>query len=491
MDISILTKNLKQILEQTQIINNIHAALSITNKIEDVSSIIMSALISKHGLDFSRSFLFLYNPKTECLEGKYALGPSTEEEAKEFFEEQNIEEKYLNGLLENINGKDTKDNIISNITDTLYSNLRSSAVWIDSLQKHGLENELTNQISKHCFPVTVKKKGKKNFLTQVLEQKQCIKIDVIKNKNLFPKDLLKIFDKTIAAVILKTKKGIKAIIVVDRKFSSRDIDLIDIKNLEWFGIHSALAIENAELFNDLENAYKELKEVEKLKTNFISIISHELRTPLTSILGFVELISKEKVGSLNDQQKELLQRVSKNTFHLVHMVNDLIQLAELEAEGLMEIKLTPIDPLSCFMGILPKLEQRRKTRRVDVEVNFKEPPPKIISDERTLEKILYHLLDNAIKFSPEHEKVIIHFDRDDKKLVITVEDHGIGIPKEKLRKIFDSFYQVDSSLSRSYEGLGVGLSIIRLLLSSSNGEIDVHSEVGVGSKFIIKYPIAE
>ncbi len=491
MDLSVATKNIKQVLEQSQIINNIHTALSMTIKIEDIYSIILSALISKNGLDFSRSFLVVYNPKKCCFEGKYAMGPTTPEEAFQFIEEQNVEDKYLSDLLKEIDVKDHSTEFVTDLVDRVYSNLRSGSVWIALFQKYGMENELTKKITDICVTPGQQKSDKKCFLSYMLENKCATKFDIDNDPYLFPENFKDLFDKTFAAVPLKTKNGVRAIVLVDRKFSDREITYIDLKNLDWFSSHSSLAIENAELFDDLENAYHELKELEKIKNNFISIISHELRTPLTSILGFVELISKEKVGPLTVQQKELLSRVSKNTAHLVQMVNDLIQLAELEAEGIMDIRLTPVDPLSILLNIIPRFEQRRKTKRIDIEPVFTNTPPKVFSDEKQLERIFYHLLDNAIKFSKEDGKVLVRYKQEDKNLLISIEDEGIGIPEEKLLKIFDSFYQIDSSLSRTYEGLGVGLAITKLLLRSTNGQIEVISKVGAGSKFIIKYPIAE
>lgn len=492
MDINAATKNLKQIIEQLQVLNSIHTALSMTIKIEDIYSIILSALISHQGLGFTRSFLFLYNPKRDVFEGRYALGPETEEEAKQLIEEQNKEDDYLNDILKNFeteqNAKSefSKDNI-----DKLYSNLRSSAVWIASVQNHGFDNALTRKLNEFAFRANPQEDKNENFINVLLNEKQAMRFNLEKDAHLFQKECGEIFDTNIIAVPLKAKKKIKGIIIADKKFSNSELTYLDLKNLDWFASHSSLAIENSELFNDLENMFNELKEVEKLKNNFLSIISHELRTPLTSVLGFVELIINGKVGAITNQQKELLKRVSKNTMHLIHMVNDLIQLGELEAEGIMDVKLSPVDPLNTLFSVIPRLEQRKRSRKVDVELVFTEAPPKILTDEKSLEKIYYHLLDNALKFSPENDKVLVIFKKMKNELTITIEDHGIGIPKEKLQKIFESFYQVDSSLSRSYEGLGVGLAISRLLLTSTNGQIEVQSEVGEGSKFSLKYPIAE
>jgi len=483
------TDQFRGAFDRIQMINNILAVLSMAIKTEEVYSITLSALIAKQGLDFMRSFIFIYNSKKDCFEGKYAMGPTTQKDAIQFIEEQNKEDQYFAEILKEL---ETEEDFAtsSDILSRLYNTLRSNVVWISSFQKYGLDNELTNQISPYCFPLNLKDTPN-NLISILFEKNRAIKLNRRTNPDVLPESFLEILDDTFATVLVKTKKGAQSILIVDRKFSNREITLSDLRALDWFVNQSSLAIENAELFNDLENAYNELKEVENLKSNFLSTISHELRTPLTSIAGFIELVLKEKLGPITEQQKELLSRVSINAHHLIQMVNDLIQLAELGAEGITEIRLFQVDPLETLMGILPKFEHRRRTKSIEIEPVIQESPPKILSDKKSLEQIFYHIIDNAVKFSPENGKVLIKFFKEYDKLIISIEDQGIGIPQEKLQKIFESFYQVDSNLNRTYEGLGVGLAITRLLLSATNGQIEVQSKVGEGSKFNLKYPISE
>jgi signal transduction histidine kinase len=133
----------------------------------------------------------------------------------------------------------------------------------------------------------------------------------------------------------------------------------------------------------------------------------------------------------------------------------------------------------------------RIERNIIIEPIISAKIPKILSEERALERIFYHLLSNAIKFAHENSKILVDFKQNDNLLHISVTDRGIGISKDHLQRIFDNFYQIDNRLSRSYSGMGLGLTVTRLLLNATGGSIKVDSKVGVGSTFIISYPIAE
>ncbi len=153
--------------------------------------------------------------------------------------------------------------------------------------------------------------------------------------------------------------------------------------------------------------------------------------------------------------------------------------------------LEPVDPLDALMTTLPRLEQRRETNHVGIEPVLTQQIPRVLTEQKALERILYHLLDNAVKFSSNNSTVTVEFEPVETKLNIHVSDQGIGIHSLHLKKIFDYFYQVDNKLTRSYEGLGLGLATTRVLLLATGGEIAVKSTRGSGSVFTITYPIVE
>lgn len=151
--------------------------------------------------------------------------------------------------------------------------------------------------------------------------------------------------------------------------------------------------------------------------------------------------------------------------------------------------MTAVEPLAVLMDTLPKLEQRRRTQDVHVVPVVEEEIPRIYTDERSLGRIYYHLIDNAMKFSAEGGTVEVRFEPKGDTLAVSVCDHGVGIPQENLEHIFTEFYQVDNTLTRKHEGLGLGLAVTKMLLAATHGRIEVESEPGTGSTFTIIYPV--
>jgi signal transduction histidine kinase len=289
---------------------------------------------------------------------------------------------------------------------------------------------------------------------------------------------------------LTTSRGLRALLILDRHLEP-DIPFTaqDTEDLEWFCRQASVSIENVEINSELAMAFQELKQVDLMKTNFLSIISHELRTPLTAMTGFVELVLDCRVGPVNENQRTLLSRVSKNTHHLNHLVNDLIELAEIEAAGTLDARRDPIEPLAVLLDCLPKLEQRRREKQVKVIPLVECDVPRIIGDERGLERIFFHLLDNAMKFSTDGASVEVVMRTEGDELFIDVRDHGMGIAPENIQNIFKHFYQVDNTLTRGHEGLGLGLAVTKMLVQANRGRILVSSELGHGSTFTVVFPI--
>jgi signal transduction histidine kinase len=292
---------------------------------------------------------------------------------------------------------------------------------------------------------------------------------------------------------LITKRGVHAIVFADMAFQENPPPQTQIlARFQTVLNLASVALENVELVEALTETTNRLKEMDRLKTNFLSIVSHELRTPLTSILGFVSLVAEGKVGPISEGQQDLLRRVVNHSLHLQDMVNDLLEVAEIESGGMLAVNLGPVDPLAILLNITPVITSRRSNRHPQIEpVPGPGGVPLIRSDQRGLERILFHLIDNAVKFSQGNEaKVRVEFAVENGRLNITVADNGIGIPPDQLKRIWDRFYQVDFRLERAYGGLGIGLNIVKMLLDATAGQIRVESTPGVGSRFTISYPLA-
>ncbi|GEM_PF-474762 len=506
-------RSLNRLVGQLRWVTRIATALTASIRPEDLYSIILSAVVSPDGLDYSKAFLFATDRTQALLQGKLAMGPASRREALALRRELKAEADYLASLKQPeagaaaaagaacpppANSADAESAAKESATapacpPEALRFLEDSAHWISIAQRmevNGLASQALAEIRTSLSGPDSGAPASDDFLRWAASLTFPTVIDPSRGSPLPSPPLDKLLLPPIVAVPLRTPKGLRGLILADKRFSrNRDIDPGDLQEFDWFSLQAALAIENADLIEDLEVTYNQLQELDTLKGNFLSIISHELRTPMTAILGVTELLLNERVGSLQPTQRSLLVRAQKNANHLTQIVNDLIEVTEVQAEGMRNLALRPVDPLAILFNTLPKLEQRRRDQNVDVEPIVLDTVPRILGDSRSLERILFHLLDNAIKFSERGKRVEVDFRRNQDRLQITVRDHGIGIPPDRLQRIFDSFYQVDNRLSRSYEGLGLGLTVIRLLIAATHGEISVQSKVGEGSAFTISYPI--
>jgi PAS domain S-box-containing protein len=240
-----------------------------------------------------------------------------------------------------------------------------------------------------------------------------------------------------------------------------------------------------EYHEKLKISYEELKETEKLKNEFISNITHELMTPLTSIKGYSELLYNDVIDTSSYKQKRSLEVILRNSDRLISRIKDLLDVASLEND---EIHFNP-----CSVSIneiitesIQDLKPILQTKEIDV-INDTAMPSSVCGDKEKLIQVITNILSNAIKFTPDKGKIIITAREDEDEIKISINDTGIGIPDDKLERIFDRFYQVDSSSSRKYGGFGLGLSICKTIIEKHNGLIWAESN-GNGSTFNIVLP---
>ena len=219
------------------------------------------------------------------------------------------------------------------------------------------------------------------------------------------------------------------------------------------------------------------------------MVSHELRTPLNFITGFASILEDEVSGPLNAEQHAHIERILDGGERLLGLVNDLLDYARLEAGNFradpVPLALAPLVD-RVIADLQPLARQRRLTLARDVSPGL----PVTLADPLRLEQVLYNLIGNAIKFTPEGGSVHVAAAAEGERVRLSVIDTGIGIPPEALPRLFDRFYQVDSSPTRPFGGTGLGLAITRSLIEVMNGEIGVESEVGKGSTFWFTLPKA-
>lgn len=229
------------------------------------------------------------------------------------------------------------------------------------------------------------------------------------------------------------------------------------------------------------------KEIERMKSNFLSVVSHELRTPLHSIKGFVDIILMGKTGQINDLQRDFLNTVKESTINLQRLINDLLEFSRMEAG---RVKLMPqmISMYDIAEKVVEQLAPLAQESRLTLKNEVPEAIPLIEADPMRIEQVLTNLVSNAIKFTPAGGSIWIRAEDAGDQVHVAVKDTGIGIAEGEQEKIFQRFYQVDSSVTRAYRGAGLGLTICKFIVEYHHGRIWVESKVNEGSTFHFTLP---
>jgi signal transduction histidine kinase len=235
----------------------------------------------------------------------------------------------------------------------------------------------------------------------------------------------------------------------------------------------------------LEERNEALVAADRMKNDFISHVSYELRTPLTNIIGFSELLTNPQIGLLNEKQHEYLGDISASSKTLLAIIDDILTLATMDA-GAMELKLGPVEVRkvidAAILGICESALRSRLTLHIAVDDDATE----FIADEARVRQILYNLLSNAVGFSKPGDIVRISCRREDGMMVFTVEDQGIGIPKDQQWRVFERFES--SSHGSGHRGAGLGLSIVKALVELHGGTVSLESEPGLGTRVTVRLP---
>ena len=238
----------------------------------------------------------------------------------------------------------------------------------------------------------------------------------------------------------------------------------------------------------LEIANQQLKEIDRLKSMFLSHVSHELRTPLTSIKGFVDNMLDGLTGELLGKQRDYLHRVRANTDRLARMITNLLDLSRIES-GTQQIDRVPLRLFDVGEEVLEQFRLIAVSRQLTLEMICTDPTIQVLADRDKFIQVLTNLVDNAVKFTPAGGKITVAVRHRDKETVMmTITDTGEGIPAEAMAKLFEPFYQASRQPGVHAKGLGLGLSIIKTLVELHGGKISVTSEVGKGTEFCILMP---
>jgi signal transduction histidine kinase len=238
----------------------------------------------------------------------------------------------------------------------------------------------------------------------------------------------------------------------------------------------------------LEVAHEQLKEIDRLKSMFLSHVSHELKTPLTSIKGFVDNMMDGLTGELAGKQREYLDRVRANTDRLTRMITNLLDLSRIES-GTQHLDRARLRLFDLVEEVVEQLRPIAATKQLTLEAVCPDPTVRVLADRDKFIQVITNLVDNAIKFTPAGGKITVGLGRrNPDRAMITVTDTGEGIPAEVMAKLFEPFYQASRQPGTHAKGLGLGLSIVKTLVEIHDGTISVTSEPGKGSEFCILIP---
>jgi signal transduction histidine kinase len=266
-------------------------------------------------------------------------------------------------------------------------------------------------------------------------------------------------------------------------FSETDIQLINA-----IAYHLGVAVGNARLFSQLKKKTMELEKASKGKDEFLGVISHELRTPLNVIKGYTEIMIQGVLGKIGSEQKKALETISNQSMELFNMINGVLQVTKIEADA--------VQAATWEINLCNVLDELRTNynipfgKELTVKWDYPADLPIIRTDDEKLRAVIQNLVNNAIKFTEKGVVTISVRHLIERNMVeFKIMDTGIGIPKEKIDSIFNMFQQVDSSATRKYGGVGLGLYIVKKFTELLGGRVAVESAFAEGSTFIVTLPV--
>ena len=288
--------------------------------------------------------------------------------------------------------------------------------------------------------------------------------------------------QTALATPLKSQNRNYGVLILARRaadFSLSDYDFVTVLSGQ-----ASIALENARLFTQIQEAYQQLQMLDHMKSEFINIAAHELRTPLAILMGYTSILEDD----LSGLQREYVSKITRNALRLRSLIDDMLNLKHLES-GKISLNHEVLDLHRVLHDIVQDMSLLIAEKGLDLQVTIPADFPPMIADRQKLDLIIMNLLHNAIKFTPPNGQIAFQAKVQGNQALMSIRDTGIGIPKSELNRIFDRFYQVQKSLTREYGGIGLGLAIARGMVEVCGGEICVDSEPGQGTTFFITLPL--
>ncbi|HSW32242.1 MAG TPA: ATP-binding protein, partial [Steroidobacteraceae bacterium] len=296
------------------------------------------------------------------------------------------------------------------------------------------------------------------------------------------------FRALVGVPLLREDRVLGALVI--RRRDAGEFPAAVVRLLETFAAQSVLAIQNARLFQEIQDQSRELEAASRHKSQFLANMSHELRTPLNAIIGVSEMLLEDARDFGHDDQVEPLERILRAGRHLLALINEVLDLSKIEA-GKVELEIESFAVVPLVREVASTLGPAAEKNGNRIEVRCADELGTMCADETRIRQALLNLASNAVKFT-ERGVVTIEAEREDAEsrewIVFRVSDTGIGMTPEQMGRLFQDFTQADSSTTRKYGGTGLGLAISRRFCRMMGGDITVQSEPGRGSTFTIRLP---
>ncbi|MBM3320654.1 MAG: HAMP domain-containing histidine kinase [Candidatus Eisenbacteria bacterium] len=297
------------------------------------------------------------------------------------------------------------------------------------------------------------------------------------------------------AVPIRVKDRLNGILLLGERVHGEKLSPFENRMLRSILDIAGVVMDNTELYDDLRSANRameaqneRLKELDRLKTEFLSNVGHELRTPITSVIGFAECLRYPEIDEAT--RMEFAGHILEQGQRLSNLIDQVLDLSEI-TEQTLRVEPREADLNELVREVADSLRREIEAKNLSIELDLSPDLPPSRFDPKRTKRVVRNLLDNAIKFSHAKGRVRISSEVMDGTVALRVSDEGVGIPQGSLDSIFDSFRQVDGSETRVHGGAGVGLALVKEIMESQNGSVSVESTPGKGSTFTIQLPRSE
>ena len=403
----------------------------------------------------------------------------------------------LNTIGEAVNQSLNLETVLSTAIDKMTRTLNFDASWIHMLGPSGEELNLKSHTGIDSETITIL--GQKTIANSVTGQilksgEPRVFADFDTDSRTRQSAVANLSFASVAGFPIKAKDRVIGVLHLASR-TKHHFPVDELKLIESITQEIGVAAENARLFEqvhskteELSKTNKELDQANQAKSEFISAMSHELRTPLNVIMGNAELTSDGFWGPINDEQKTSMEKIRHHSRFLLKLVNDVLALSRLDAKK-MSLELSTVDVDEVLAHVQSHVEQLNRSKRLEVDWDVDDNLPEITTDETKLEEILQNLIGNAFKFTPRGQIKLRVKNRPEKRCIeFCVADSGIGIEPHDMERIFNAFEQIREAHTGEFNGVGLGLSIVKNYLDLMNGDIRVESRPGEGSTFTFTVP---